>query len=176
MKAFLTRVKNRLSDAHHHHHYGSVLFLGWLTSFAAVFPSVIYPAHFFGTLAAAVTIAAPTMAHLYALRALLPLRHEKALKPNMLAALMSLSYLPAALICLSFARWQEALHLPFTGAVLALLSLGLLFPGLAPFMAYGIAAKFIRPHETGARLALALGVFIVAWVLAGFTAEVIASI
>ena len=171
--AFLNR---QLTDSQHANHYGSVLVVGWLVALVAVFPSVIYPTHFIGVMAASITVIAPIGAHLYALRALLPLRHEKVLKANMLAALWSLSYLPAALICLSFTRWQEALHLPFTGTVLALLSLGLLFPGLTPFIAYAVTTKFIRPHETRIRLVLATGLFVMAWVLAGFTAEVIASI
>ena len=169
-------VKARLFDPHHPKHYGSILVLGWLTAFAAVFPSVFYPTHFIGLMAVSLTVIAPIGAQLYALRALLPLRHEKALKANMLAALMTLSYLPAALICLSFARWQEALHLPFTGTVLALLSFGLLLPGLSPFIAYGLNAKWVRPHESRLRLGAALLLFVMAWVLAGFTAEVIASI
>jgi len=176
VKAFLASLKTRLSDAQHPKHYGSLLVLGWLVALAAVFPSVIYPTHFIGLMAVSITVIAPAGAHLYALRALWPLCQEKTLNANMLAALMSLCYLPAALICLSFTRWQEALHLPFTGTVLALLSLGLLFPGLAPFFAYAVAARFIRPHETRLRLALAAGLFVMAWVLAGFTAEVIASI
>ena len=169
-------VKARLFDPHHPKHYGSILVLGWLTAFAAVFPSVFYPTHFIGLMAVSLTVIASIGAQLYALRALLPLRREKALKANMLAALMTLSYLPAALICLTFTRWQEALHLPFTGTVLALLSFGLLLPGLSPFIAYGLNAKWVRPHESRLRLGAALLLFVMAWVLAGFTAEVIASI
>lgn len=176
MKAFLVSLKHRLSDAHHAKHYGSILVLGWLTAFAAVFPSVFYPTHFIGLMAVSITVIAPIGAHLYALRALLPLRHGKALRANMLAALMSLSYLPAALLCLFFARWDDAVHLPFTGTVLALLSFGVLLPGLSPFIAYGLNAKWVRPHESRLRLGVALLLFVMAWVLAGFTAEVIASI
>ncbi len=169
-------ITQRLINPQHPQHFGSVVVLGWLLAFAAVFPTVIYPNHLIGTLAGFVTLAAPLSAQIYSLRALLPLRRDRKWMANMMAALWTLSYIPAAFLCLSFARWQEAMHLPLSGAVLALLSFGLLFPGLAPFFAYAINTKFIRPHEGPIRLTVAGLLFIVAWVLAGVTAEIIASV
>lgn len=173
---FMRFITQRLFNPQHAQHFGTLLIFGWLLAFAGVFPTVIYPNHPIGAVAGFITLAAPLCAHIYSLRALLALRREQKWTANMMAALWTLSYPPAALLCLSFARWQEAMHLPFSGATLALLSFGLLFPGLAPFLAYAVNTRFIRPHESRARRAIAALLFIAAWVLVGVTAEIIASV
>lgn len=166
----------RFIEPTHPGHYTHILLAGWLISMTMVFPTVMYPNQWLGSAAGFLTAAGPIVAHAYSLRALWPLRKNRKLHPTMLPALATLCYLPAVLICLSFVRWKQALILPLTGAILAVLSFGLLFPGLAPFLAYAINHRLVRPHQSRLRLAIASLIFIAAWVLAGITAEVIASV
>lgn len=122
-------------------------------------------------------ITAPTLAaHLYALRALNGLRRIGDFKPNMLAALMTLSYIPALFISLSFAPLKDALILPATGVYMAVISFGLFLPGVSLLLAYGLNAKIVKPHLAAWRTALAAVLFIGAWVLSGFAARVMSAI
>ena len=158
-------------------HYGSVLFLGWMTSFATVFPSVIYPAHIYryadgcrhdcgadhGTFlcTAGAAAAAPRKS-----------------PETQYAGGTHEPQLSTCRACLPIFRALARGAAPafYGSGVGAVEPLGSYFPVSRRSWPMRVAAKFIRPHETGARLALAIGLLIVAWVLAGFTAEVIASI
>lgn len=168
--------QSRFLDPQHPQHYGSLLFVGWVVATAIAVPGLAYPKLMTGWLGEALVSLGPLAAHGYSLRALLPLRHDKTLKPNMMAALFTLSYLPAGLLAELVLPWPMAFMIPLAGVALAIFSFGLLFPGLGPFIAYAINAKFVRPHEGPARLALALALFFIGWVLAGITAEIISSV
>jgi hypothetical protein len=169
-------LKARLFNPDHPQHYGAVLTLAWLLSSFSVWGSVAFnmrlPDFWGDWLIGGWVIGA----HLYALRALLPLRKTRSFKPNMMAALMTLSYLPAMILCLYFAHWAQIFILPLSGAMLALFSFGIVFPGLSPFLVYGLNTRFVRPAQSRMHLAFAAVLFILAWVVAGFTAAVMASV
>lgn len=172
MKRFVARLRN----PHHEQHYGSILLLGWGIAALAVYPSVLYPRTLQGDIFGAIVAMTPALAHLYSLRALLALRQTPRFQPNMMAAGWTLSYLPVALLAAVVLPWPHAYLLPMAGTVLGLMSFGLLLPGLSPFIAYAVTAKFIRPHESRARLIVAGVVLCLGWLLAGITAEVISSV
>lgn len=172
----MARLARALRDSHHASHYGSVLLLGWAIAALSAYPSVLYPKQIIGELSGGLTVAAPLIAHLYSLRALLALRQERRVQANMLAAWWTLSYLPVGLLAALILPWPQAYALPFSGAVLALMSFGLLLPGLSPFIAYGLNAKWVRPHESPWRLGAALLLFVIGWALAAIVAEVFSSI
>ena len=172
----MTWLINRLRDPRHRQHYGAVLLCGWLIAALAIYPAVIFPRHMLNELWGGLVAMAPALAHIYALRALLPLWRDKTLKPNMLAALWTLSYLPVALLAEVLLPWPQAYALPLGGAALALMSFGLLFPGLAPFIAYAVNAKWVRPHESRVRLGLAIFLFLLSWGLAAIMAAFMSAV
>ena len=150
--------------------------MAWLISALTVWAGIMFAERLDGTMAELLVSAPPLLAHLYSLRALMALRHEKRLQPNMMAALLTLSYIPAGLLAVIILPWQHAFLIPAAGVALAIFSFGVLFPGLSPLFAYAINAKFVRPHESRRRLAIAVSLFFLGWVMAGLVAEIISSV
>lgn len=168
--------QSRFLDPHHPYHYGSLLFIGWAIAMAVAVPGVLYPKLMTGWFGEVLVSIGPIAAHIYSLRALLPLRHNKTLQPNMMAALFTLSYVAAGILAELVLPWPMAFMIPLAGVALAIFSFGLLFPGLSPFFAYALNVKLVRPQDGGWRLALGFFLFFIGWVIATIVAEVIASV
>ncbi len=176
-RAFLSVVRqSHLFDPTHDRHFGSVLLAGWILSAIFLFPLLKYPPAHDALWPSLLVGLPPLFAHVYSLRPIINTHFASQLQPNMLAALMTLSYLPAMLICVALRDWQDALFLPAAGTFMALMSFGLFLPGLAPPLAYLINAKLIHPHRTPARLVAGAILFTAAWAFSGFAAWVISSV
>lgn len=171
----MTWLKTRLFDPQHPYHFGSVLLVGWALAALNIFPTVMFPKHPAVGFGQIFILGGPVGAHLYSLRALLPLRNGE-IRANMLAALLTLSYVPAVIICLFLFRWVQAIILPLAGPMMAILSFGILLPGLSPFIAYALNANLVRPAESHWRFGLAIGLFTLGWVISAISVEVISSI
>jgi hypothetical protein len=176
-RAFLAMVKqSHLFDPTHERHFGSVLIAGWVASAVFLFPLLKYPPAHDAIWPSLLVGLPPLLAHGYSLRPLLGTHISSQLQPNMLAALMTLSYLPAMLFCLTLSGWQDAVFLPAAGTFMALMSFGLFLPGLLPPLAYLINAKLVHPHLSPARLVGGALLFTVAWAFSGFAAWVISTV
>lgn len=168
--------EGRLLNPQHPKHFGSVLFIGWLACAMAMLPTVIIAPSMNSLWAEILVSSGPLLAHIYSLRALGALRENRKFQANMMAALFTLSYLPAGLLAMIILPWPHAFTIPLAGVGLGIFSLGLLFPGLSPFFAYALNAKFIRPQDGPFRLAFAFLLFFIGWVIAGILAEVLSSV
>lgn len=168
--------QSRFFNRAHGQHYGALILASWGLAALLIFPALQHPPAYY-TGWRGLIITAPTFAaHLYALRALIGLRRIGDFKPNMMAALMTLSYIPAFFISLSFAPLKDALILPAIGVYMAVISFGLFLPGASLLLAYGLNVKIVKPHMAAWRMALAAALFIGAWVLSGFGARVMSAI
>lgn len=176
-RAFWAVIRqSHLFDPHHERHYGSVLLAGWILSAIFLFPLLKYPPAHDAIWPSLLVGLPPLFAHGYSLRPILGTHVATKLQPNMLAALMTLSYLPAMLFCIALDNWQEAVFLPAAGTFMALMSFGLFLPGLLPPLAYLINANLVRPHQSPARLVGGALLFTLAWGFSGFAAWVISHV
>lgn len=172
--------EGRFLNPHHPKHFGSVLFVGWLACALTMLPAVVFAPSMASPMnniwVEALVSGGPILAHLYSLRALFALREKPKFQANMMAALFTLSYFPAGVLAMIVLPWPHAFTISLAGVGLGIFSLGLLFPGLSPFFAYALNAKFIRPQDGPFRLAFAFLLFFIGWVIAGILAEVLSSI
>lgn len=168
--------QSHLFDPEHERHYGSVLLAGWVLSAIFLFPLLKYPPAHDAVWPSLLVGLPPLFAHAYSLRPIIGTHVTSQLQPNMLAALMTLSYLPAILFCLTLRGWEDAIFMPAAGTFMALMSFGLFLPGLAPPLAYLINAKLIHPHLSPARLVGGTILFTLAWAFSGFAAWVISTV
>ncbi len=176
-RAFFAVVKqSHLFDPSHERHFGSVLLAGWVLSAIFLFPLLKYPPAHDALWPSLLVGLPPLFAHAYSLRPIINTHVASQLQPNMLAALMTLSYFPGMLVCVALIDWQEALFLPAAGMFMALMSFGLFLPGLAPPLAYLINGKLIRPHLSPVRLVAGAVLFTLAWAFSGFAAWVISHV
>lgn len=168
--------ESRLINPNHDRHYGTLILLAWAAAGALTLPLIAHASPADSLWPALLLAAPPVLGHVYSLRAVLPVRAFADLRAHMLAALMTLSYGLAVLVCLGFEDPANALFLPAAGIYMAMMSFGLFFPGLALPLAYFINAKWVQPHRSSVRLAFATTLFVAAWSFSGFAAYVISHV
>ena len=113
--------------------------------------------------------AIPLLAHgaafLASLRTPSPLRDPARLR----LMLPVLTYPPGALVCLTMMPLEMALSMPYVGIIMALLTFGIFFTGLAPLLAILLANMVLSGGVTPLRLAACLAIYVTGWVLSGLT-------
>ena len=94
-----------------------------------------------------------------------PLRDPARLK----LILPVLSYPLGALACLTVMPLEMALSMPYVGIIMALLTLGIFFTGLAPLLAMFLAGMILSRGVTPPRLIASLTIHVAAWLMSGLT-------
>ena len=80
-----------------------------------------------------------------------------------------LSYPLGAAACLTTMPLEMALSMPYVGIIMALLTFGIFFTGLAPLLAILLANMVLSGGVTPLRLAACLAIYVTGWVLSGLT-------
>ena len=113
--------------------------------------------------------AIPLLAHgaafLACLRTPSPLRDPARLR----LMLPVLTYPPGALACLTMMPLEMALSMPYVGIIMALLTFGIFFTGLAPLLAVFLANMILSGGVTPPRLIASLAIHVTGWLMSGRT-------
>ena len=80
-----------------------------------------------------------------------------------------LSYPVSMLACLTKMPLEMALSMPYVGIIMALLTFGIFFTGLAPLLAIFLANMVLSGGVTLPRLTACLAIYVTGWLKSGLT-------
>ena len=80
-----------------------------------------------------------------------------------------LSYPAGVLVCLTMMPLEMALSMPQVGIIMALLTFGIFFIGLAPLLAIILANMVLSGGVTPPRFAAHLAIYVTRWLMSGLT-------
>ena len=80
-----------------------------------------------------------------------------------------LTYPAGVLACLTMMPLEMALSMPYVGIIMALLTFGIFFTGLAPLLAIILTNMVLSGGVTPPRLAACLAIYVTGWLMSGLT-------
>lgn len=179
----------RLFDRGHSGHYWGWITLSWIAVLVLSFPSLLISWYADGFLAIMLIACLPLIAHGYGclanVGALRPddsshmidpgttdlnAATRPALTPGRVGpALTVISYPFGILICSFFMPLELAASMPYAGIFMAILTLGIVFTGLAPLLGFAIVRLVMSRGVTRRSVISSLIVMTVCWLLSGLT-------
>ena len=82
---------------------------------------------------------------------------------------LTLTWRNGGLACLTMMPLEMALSMPYVGIIMALLTFGIFFTGLAPLLAIILANMVLSGGVTPPRLAACLAIYVTEWLVSGLT-------
>ena len=146
-----------------------LILASWIAVILLMFPALTLTWRHGGlapmTAVGAIPLAAHGLAFIASLRGPAPLRDPARLK----LMLPVLTYPLGALACLTMMPLEMALSMPYVGIIMALLTFGIFFTGLAPLLAIVLAGMVLSGGVTRLRLATCVAIHVTGWLMSGLT-------
>lgn len=158
----ITALKNRT----HHHHYWSWIIISWSTAALIEFGAIKLQWETGDTILFISIGMPPFLAHSYALFANLSALRKLEEPHRVGPALTGASYGTGVLCSMYIAPWPEALYIPYVGVFVTMLSIGTLFAGLAPLLAFAVTNYVLNKRLSRLTVCLCLAILTAGWMIA----------